>query len=275
MDHPGRVLVLADGGLAGLVAIAAAREAVSAFHAPNLGDAPDGEVAVRPLVMFLPRDAAQTDLRSAAVRRQAARYDAEVVAAPMGVGGLIGGGETGLADSITLALAAGLATAARVPEVVWPAFFGRPGEPESVDLDALARACDRAVLATRAAALDAHEHRVPSIRVKTPYADLSAKQLGELALDLNVPIESCWWWAAANLAGGMESAATSVAIRERHEWAALLAGMGWRSAGDELPGDETAATPEVIATRDPAVSAVAGMSMTLPTRRRQRNEPTP
>lgn len=267
MTHPGKVLVLADGGLAGLLAIAAAREAVAAFHAMprGAGDEP------RPMVMFLPRDAAQTDLRAAAVRRQAARYDLELVAAPMGVGGLMGGGETGLADSIALSLAAGLATAAGVPEVVWPAFFGRAAEPDHVDLDALARACDRAVLATRMAALDAHEHRVPSIRIKTPYADLSARQLAELALDLNVPIESCWWWGGANLAGGMESAATSAAIRERHEWTAVLASMGWRSAGDDLPPGEHDAATEVSTDVTRGGGEVAGLSMTLPTRRRQRN----
>ena len=266
MNHPGKVLVLADGGLAGLVAIAAAREAVSAYHAP----VPAGQETPRPMVMFVPREASQTDLRSTAVRAQAQKYDVEVVAAPLGVGGLnIQSGDSGLADSISLSLAAGLATAAGYPEVVWPAHFGEPGEPDEVGLDAAARAVDRAALATRLAALDSEEHRVPSIRIKTPLADLSARQLAEVALDLNVPIELCWWWKAAELAGGMTSAATSVAMEQRHQWTALFTQLGWREhAAENDSVVESDAGPQVQTPQ--AGRSVAGMSVALGARRRQR-----
>jgi len=267
MNHPGKVLVLADGGLAGLVAIAAAREAVSAYHVPQ----PVGQETPRPMVMFVPRDASQTDLRSTAVRAQAQRYDAEVVAAPLGVGGLsIQGGDSGLADSISLSLAAGLATAAGYPEVVWPATFGAPVEPDTIDLDAASRAIDRAALATRLAALDSGEHRIPSIRIKTPMADLSARQLAEVALDLNVPVEMCWWWRAADLAGGMTSSATHAAVELRHQWTALLTQLGWRERAtlEEDRADDGAGNPPVQSPQ--GARSVAGLSMSVGARRRQR-----
>lgn len=282
MNHPGKVLVLADGGLAGLVAIAAAREAVSAYHTPL----PAGQETPRPMVMFVPRDANQTDLRVGAVRVQAQRYDVEVVSAPLGVGGLnIQNGDSGLADSISLSLAAGLATAAGYPEVIWPVSFGHPGEPDDVELDGLARAVDRAALATRLAALDSDEHGVPSIRIKTPLADLSARQLAEVALDLNVPIELCWWWKAAELAGGMASGATSVAIEQRHQWAALFTQLGWRESpvedkaeNEQSPRFQAApqmphvpqTPPEPKVQASDGSSSITGISMTIGARRRLR-----
>ena len=110
---------------------------------------------------------------------------------------------------------------------------------------------------------------MPSIRIKTPLADLSARQLAEVALDLNVPIELCWWWKAAELAGGMTSAATSVAMEQRHQWTALFTQLGWRERAAESDGVVESDAGTQVQTPQ-AGRSVAGMSVALGARRRQR-----
>jgi hypothetical protein len=79
--------------------------------------------------------------------------------------------------------------------VVWSVHAGVPGRPEELDLDAASREADRALLVTRLLALDAESHGVQSIRIEPPLADLTDRQLVELALDLDAPIRLCGWWS--------------------------------------------------------------------------------
>lgn len=76
-----------------------------------------------------------------------------------------------------------------ISRVVWPVHF--PDSPgDSVDLDALADACDRALLVSQLAALDTpSEHPV----IETPYADFTDRELLELARDLDAPLDACWY----------------------------------------------------------------------------------
>ena len=51
---------------------------------------------------------------------------------------------------------------------------------------------------SRLVGLDSDRHRCASIRVDTPYADFSDRQLAELALDLGTPFRMAPWWNDAS-----------------------------------------------------------------------------
>lgn len=55
----------------------------------------------------------------------------------------------------------------------------------------------------------------PDLRIELPLVDLTTDQVADLALDLDVPVESCWW--AREEAGEM-----APAVRSRLEWEAVL-----------------------------------------------------
>jgi hypothetical protein len=67
-------------------------------------------------------------------------------------------------------------------------------------------------------ALDAREHGVPSIRVETPYADFTDRQIADLVLDMELDVEACWFW---RVEGDAE------AERERRRWESALGAVGW------------------------------------------------
>ena len=79
--------------------------------------------------------------------------------------------------------------------VVWPV---SAGAGEGLDLDAMAHAANTALLVSRLAALNAEHHGVPGIEVVTPLLDLNDTQVIELAHDMVVPVETCWWWGSGN-----------------------------------------------------------------------------
>lgn len=196
-----RVLVLSDGGLASLVACAAAGQGDGA-----------GSAEVAP-VMWEPGDSAP---RLASVARQA-----ELCGLPLSkiAAGLFPPpqGGAGALQSLALVQAALAGAGAGFTTVVWPVHAGPGAEP---DLDRVALAIDRALLVSRLVALDADEHGIPAIRVDTPYADFTDRQLAELAIDLDAPVQACWWW------GGQGGSAAS----ERQRWTDLLRSFGWASA---------------------------------------------
>lgn len=197
MDDPqGRTLIIANGGLLSLIAMAAAREAVLAGAARD---------ARRPVVMTPALEGPTAPARRNAVARQADLYDLELLDAPV-PGQAVGGSQAGPASAQPLVgesqsrllMHAAYAAASRgLMSVVWPV---RAGQGEAIDLEQAAKACDRAVLIARIAGLDADEHGVASIRVQTPFLDLTDRQIADLALDLAVPANECWWWKDAYLA---------------------------------------------------------------------------
>lgn len=74
-----------------------------------------------------------------------------------------------------------------ITRIVWPIHAGGPG-PDA-DLDAVAAACDRAMLVAHLAELD-----LPSApRIDTPYADYTDRQMAEIALDMDAPLIAAWW----------------------------------------------------------------------------------
>lgn len=220
-----RQLIIADGGLASLIACASACEEKAGEE--NMGCAlwiPSGEGAV-------------WELRRAAARRHAEMYGLEIIdhhPAETGVTSMpmaSWGGEDGVRTSSwvsasqrqtqDLISAAYAAASAGCGTVVWPV-QGASGE--ELNLDEIARIVDRSTLVTRLVGLSGDEHGCPSIRVLTPYADYTDGQLAELAIDMLLPIETCWWWTDEEAQGPSSSRQLAA---ERERWVSALRDAGW------------------------------------------------
>ncbi|MBL4591089.1 MAG: hypothetical protein JKY96_03930, partial [Phycisphaerales bacterium] len=107
-------------------------------------------------------------------------------------------GSSGSQQTQLLLQGAASAASLGIRRVIWPIRVGsvqRDFEP-GADLDTLAAMIDRAVLAGRLASLDA---RVGSgdepieMTIETPLVDFSNAQLADLAGDLSVSLDACWW----------------------------------------------------------------------------------
>ena len=61
------------------------------------------------------------------------------------------------------------------------------------------------------------------LRIETPLIDLTDRQLGELALDMGVPVELCWWW-------GPGKAGDHLPGRLYRRWTTALREPGWATA---------------------------------------------
>jgi len=223
------VLILADGGLPSLLALAAARESVAAGGAK--GEA-SRKASRGPGVLYMPGGDETNHLRRTAVERQAALLEIERVDAAAH-GELRGPGAhgTGQADTMRLIAAAYVAARHGYEIVVWPVQFGGTGGLDTPDIDRIARTTDRALLVTRLVSLDAEEHGKPGIRVESPYVDFSDRQIADLALDMSLPVETCWWWSEGVPQGGSR---TPLADSELERWTAALREVGWtrgREAG--------------------------------------------
>jgi len=196
----GRTVILSDGDLPSLVACAAGVEAVA-------GDAS----AVRPCVLPFPSAAGADASRAAAVRTQADLLALTLLPA---ISPIVesADGEGEVRDLIAATYAA---ARTGIDRVVW-AVTGALGD--HLDLDRIAAGADRSVLIGRLVALDATRHGVPSIRIETPYLDLTDRQVADLAADLAVPLETVWWWDSDTLP----------AQRARLRWGEALEAVGWR-----------------------------------------------
>jgi hypothetical protein len=182
-----RTLVIADGGVASLLACAAASEG--------------GEA----LAWIAPADPDAGRMRAAA-ERQAALYGMRVLSGPTNT---CCAGVEGEAIARRLLEAAYLARATGASLVVWPQAAG----PE-LDLDKAAAAVDRALLVGRLASLGAEA----GVEVRVPYVDYTDRQLADLVLDMDLPIWTCWWYDAEG---------DPAAGAERARWTGLLQQAGW------------------------------------------------
>ena len=102
--------------------------------------------------------------------------------------------------------AARIAMQAGIRRVVWPIRVIRPESPAQVEhfVDQIAHAVDRAVLASRLVSLDANRSTAVDVVIETPFVDLSNDQMMDLAGDLALPIETCWWYDGRTLPNGQE-----------------------------------------------------------------------
>jgi hypothetical protein len=60
------------------------------------------------------------------------------------------------------------------------------------------------------------------VRVRAPYADLTDRQVADLAIDMDAPIWTCWWMSPA-----IPDDLRSEAERERVKWSTLMKESGW------------------------------------------------
>jgi hypothetical protein len=156
-----------------------------------------------------------------AVERHAGVYSVEpvadeLVAEPSGGGGA----DDGFGELSGLLLrATRLASALGCDSVLFPV---RAADlEEGVSVRTVAREVDRAALVGRLASLDGGG---PGCAVITPLVDFDDEQLVDLARDLSVPTEACWW---SGLSG--EPMAEAAAERWRSV-RAMAAGRGSGSA---------------------------------------------
>lgn len=124
-----------------------------------------------------------------------------------------GGFETMPARSLTVVLlrAAYLASSRGVGRVIWPVQIPLEDDAGPDRLDHIGRAIDRALLVGRLATIDAE---LPEVRIETPLVDLSDEQIGDLIVDVEAPVEFCWFAPAAD---------DPRCAPERRRWGHLLA----------------------------------------------------
>ena len=176
-------LVVVDGGMGSIVACAAARARTLSVGSDGRGPTPIWLDRARLL-----SDASRFDrlFESLGVEPLKQHPDPEVER------------RGDRPDSLTLLTATLRAADHGIAHVVWPIHAGVEGRPSEMDLELAALHVDTALLVTRLVALDAQRHRCASIRVETPYADFSDRQLAELALDLGAPFRMAPWWNDAS-----------------------------------------------------------------------------
>lgn len=200
----GPTLVISDGDLPSLLACAAVHESGRAQTGPTSSA----------IWVSVPGDSAQ----AAAARRQAELYGFCVLELTASSSDALGGVE---ALSSTLLRAAALASAEGLRCVIWPRNAG-----ERLELPAARHAIERAELVSRLASLEAEVLGRPAIEVRALYADLTDTQIADLALDMDLPIQTCWWWDG--------SAPDAPTCRQRWGTALSAAGLclpeGWGSS---------------------------------------------
>ncbi|MEQ8850779.1 MAG: hypothetical protein RIB32_03245 [Phycisphaerales bacterium] len=157
------VLVITDGGPAALVAALMADDPASVH-------------------MWIGRDVSPDDAQ--VIERQARAIGAPPPQRESG-------DPTQRGPSARLLAAMHAARACGAGRVIWPIHHG-------ADLDALLGTVERATLVTHLARLDVESadaatgvDDAPAPRVETPFADLTTRQIAELVVDLDAPLDDC------------------------------------------------------------------------------------
>lgn len=189
--------VLADGGLAALAAMTAAREG-AVLSQP--GGAAAGGFAY-PGVFAWPPELWTDPVRLGVISKQCERLTLALLARP-DVTHVPGGGSGSEWETQCLITTAFEAARAGISRLIWPA---TGGIGEHIDLDRVCEIQDKAILVSRLVGLDAPNHGQPGFTIETPYADLSDDRLADLALDLGVQVELCWWHGRGAALGADEA----------------------------------------------------------------------
>lgn len=95
----------------------------------------------------------------------------------------------GLQETAMLLSAASEALSFGIRRVVWPV-QGPLASGNAPDLDRLAEITDRVTTVSELISIDALGG---GISIDVPFADLTDEQLVELAIDLDAPLDACWW----------------------------------------------------------------------------------
>lgn len=193
MTTPNRTLVMSDGGLSALVAMAVAVER-------------RGSAVGRGRVVVVPITRDDDPVLIAAVERQAAIIGSTVLR-PIATGAQ--GFEHELRSLVEASL---IAVGEGFDVLVNPVNAGD-------DPDRIARVFDMGLRVAPLVSLGGRQ-----IQIETPYADLTDRQIADLALDMDLPVWLSHWSSPT----------------ERERWAALLKEVGW--IGDPMRGDAAVET---------------------------------
>jgi len=117
--------------------------------------------------------------------------------------------DLGLLQTRLLTEAAYIALHSGLRKVVWPI---RISENHPDRIGAIGKAIDRAMLVARIVTLDASEHTAPEVKIDTPFVDFTQEQICELARDMALPVDSCWWHSPNSIA---------LADQRRAQWASI------------------------------------------------------
>jgi hypothetical protein len=228
-----RTIILSDGGLSSLVACCAVGEELALA-----GVAP---AETHQHAIILP---AITQPAAALLQHKASAAQADLFGL-----GLCGQDVRPLAHALPQAdadereaveLLGALLLAARLgcERVLWPV---SAGAGESVDIDRLAQITERSLAAARLASASSGARAAVRLVVDTPYAELSDRQLADLALDMGVPLASVWWSGGGGGGSGMGDAHGAFAgpmsgdpaiDAERRRWAHAFEAAGWATASN-------------------------------------------
>ncbi len=194
-NHIPRTLVISDGSLAALVATAMVSEQLAAAGTT----APDDLGGIVVGAPGTPVDPGWSACERAA-GRQADIYGLGFVPPDAAMRARVEAGTAlpaGALESLVLTDATYNAAMHGCERLIWP--VQAPTADKEPDLNAVARLVDRATLVSRLAGLDAERPEwsglsVREVRIDTPMVDLTDAHIADLALDLRVPVETCWWW---------------------------------------------------------------------------------
>ncbi len=200
MSQDGVELIICDGGLPSLVACTLAAKRGETRGEPTTA-----------IAWFVPTGDDTDDIRRNSVRAVStllglSHGDAGVQSVDL---------SPGQRETRMLLDASAHAIDTGVPTVIWAIHPGGSEPNDWPDLDAISTRMDRALMCARLASLDASDPSTADIHIEVPLIDLTDRQLSELAADLGVAVETCWWW------GGGESGAI-----EARRWKPLLEAAG-------------------------------------------------
>ncbi len=208
---PARALILSDANLASLLACACAAEELSALDDVNAS-------AARPVVMPFRLSEALTQVHIDSVAVQTRHYAlTECPGDRRPASATASSATEGERESVAMLSACHLAASLGCSRVIWPV---SAAASDSIDLDRLTAIADRALVVSRLASLDTPP---VGVTIEAPYAELTDRQIADLALDIGAALETCWWWKA----GAPRGNANKFGNSERTRWTDALAACGW------------------------------------------------
>ncbi|MEK6702810.1 MAG: hypothetical protein AABZ53_11140 [Planctomycetota bacterium] len=205
-DRTDELLIIADGDLPSLVALAAARVAAKGWPSQGVDGLPPAAPAAVGIAATHPDQIRAITEQARVFAMLTVDLAPPVFAADW------------LAETSLLLAACAAAAAAGRPTVVWPVQYE---SGDQISLDRVSKAVDRSIAATRLVQIDSGVHACPDLRIDTPLVDYTDRQIADLAVDLSVPVHLCWWWDSRS--GGGD------AHRLRQRWMTALAAAGFRT----------------------------------------------
>ena len=173
MEGAVKTCVIVDGGLASLINCFMARERVLTVGADL--------ASIQPLAFLPTLDGPVAALQTRAAEKHAEAFGMKLIRSGVRIDG--NSGESGMV------LTAAYHAAREGCDILeWP--VQRAGA-DTVDIDAAARDADRCLLITRLVSLDTLKVQ---FKVDCPLVDMTDRQLCDLAVDMDLPVSSCWWW---------------------------------------------------------------------------------